>query len=178
MNLRKITEEEFDLKYFERVPFHADNSYEIVLDDAVIGLILLSDSNPHFGDVCTFIEWVEIYPQYQGKGLFWKVLSEVYSLYKIEELHFESCEKTLPIYLHMGAKEKGISELTENHMLVLFRKNFEERNSNKDVVTQIKEEILERMQDIAGYMDDDIFLGEYRAYKGILDFIQKIDTNK
>lgn len=47
--------------------------------------------------------------------------------------------------------------------------------SNKDVVTQIREEILERMQDIAGYTDDDIFLGEWRAYKGVLEFIQKIE---
>ena len=127
LKLRKITEDDFDLKYFERIPFHADNSYEIILDATVIGIILISDCNPHFGDVCTFIEWVEIFPAYQRKGLFSKVISEVFSLYNAKELHFESCEQTVPIYLHMGAEKKGISDLTQNCMLVLYYNNFKKR---------------------------------------------------
>lgn len=127
MKLKKITEEEFDLKYYDRIPFHADNTYEIILDTTVIGIILISNCNPHFGNNCTFIEWVEIYPLYRKKGLFTKVISKIFSLYNTEELHFECNDKNLPMYLHMGADEKGISELTENHMLVLSRKHFEER---------------------------------------------------
>ena len=131
--LRKLTEEEYDLRYYESIGCHADNAYEIILCNRVVGIILISDCNPHFGDVCTFIEWVDISPLCRGKGLFSRVISEVFSMYKTKELHFESCEDKLPMYLHMGAREKGISELTENHMLVLTLENFEKRNTQKGV---------------------------------------------
>lgn len=131
--LRKLTEEEYDSRYYESIGSHADNAYEIILSGIVVGIILISDCNPHFGDKCTFIEWVDIAPLCRGKGLFSRVISEVFSMYKTKELHFESSEENLPMYLHMGVKEKGISELTENHMLVLSFENFMERNAQKGV---------------------------------------------
>ena len=131
--LKKLTEAEYDLKYYKSIGCHADNAYEIILNGIVMGIILISDCNPHFGDVCTFIDWVDIAPICRGKGLFSRVISEVFSVYKTKELHFESCDKNLPMYLHMGAKEKGISELTENHMLVLFLDDFVARNTQKGV---------------------------------------------
>ena len=133
MILKKLTEEEYDSRYYESIGCHADNAYEIILHGIVMGIILISDCNPHFGDVCTFIEWVDISPSCRVKGLFSRVISEVFSLYKTDELHFESNEDKLPMYLHMGAKKRGISELTENHMLVLSLKNFNERNAQKGV---------------------------------------------
>lgn len=131
--LRKLTEEEYDSRYYESIGCHAGNAYEIILSGIVVGIILISDCNPHFGDVCTFIEWVDIAQNCRGKGLFSRVISEVFSLYKTEELHFESSEENLPMYLHMGAEEKGISELTENYMLVLPIEKFKERNAQKGV---------------------------------------------
>ena len=40
-------------------------------------------------------------------------------------------------------------------------------------IKEIETELLELMEDVAGYTDDDIFLGEYRAYKKVLEMLQK-----
>lgn len=127
MLLKRLSEEQYDDLYYKSIGCHADNAYEIVVEGIVMGIILISDCNPHWGDICTFIEWVDIAPNCRGKGLFSRVISEVFSIYNTEEIHFECSDKNLPMYLHMGAVEKGISELTENHMLVLSHENFEKR---------------------------------------------------
>lgn len=132
--LKKLTEEQYDEKYYNTIGCHSDNAYEIVVQGIIMGIILISDCNPHWGDVCTFIEWVDIAPNCRGKGLFSRVISEVFSLYNTEEIHFECSEENLPMYLHMGAVEKGISELTENHMLVLSHENFEKRERRNNAI--------------------------------------------
>lgn len=98
--------------------------------------------------------------------------------YETNELAYDGVIRALS---ELGFHEKA-DEIKMNSVLSNYPKDNQlskipasKENSNKDVVTQIKEEILERMQDIAGYTDDDIFLGEWRAYKGVLEFIQKLE---
>ncbi len=53
----------------------------------------------------------------------------------------------------------------------------------QEVFEKIKEKLEERKEDIAGYIDDDIFLGEYRAYRDSIEIVNQVaeehaeDTN-
>ena len=42
------------------------------------------------------------------------------------------------------------------------------RKPMENIVTELEE----RKEDIAGYIDDDIFLGEYRAYRSAIDLVK------
>ena len=45
--------------------------------------------------------------------------------------------------------------------------------NTRNPMKQIRKQLLERMEDLAGYTDDDIFLGEYNGYKGALEIVRK-----
>lgn len=47
-------------------------------------------------------------------------------------------------------------------------KHWNTRKPMERIVTELEE----RKEDIAGYIDDDIFLGEFRAYKDAIDIVK------
>lgn len=53
-----------------------------------------------------------------------------------------------------------------------FAEDFDKWNT-RNPMKQIRKQLLERMEDLAGYTDDDIFLGEYNGYKGALEIVRK-----
>ena len=131
VKLKDLSEEEFKKHYYEKVGLSCDDFFEIYVADFnryVLGGILMVDNvNPHYGYECTFITWVELYPEYQNRKLFPEVLHKLFKWYGAKELHFESSDENLPMYLHLGAIETGISDLTENHMMVLKHDEFIKR---------------------------------------------------
>ena len=131
IELRKLSEEQFDEKYYERVGIYADDTYEIELTnltgDKIVGIVMVSNINSHNGDKHTFIDWVEIKSEFQGKSLFSQVIEVLFTLYNTDEIHVECVDDKIPMYLHMGAISSGISEFTENNMLVIKKDNFIKR---------------------------------------------------
>lgn len=131
IKLKKISEKQFEEIYYKNIGIHSDDYYEIELINGkerdVIGLVMISKNNPHDSNKSTFIEWVEIKPQLQGKSLFSKVVENLFILYNTNEIHFESCDKYLSMYFHMKAVCVGISTLTENNMMILNKADFDHR---------------------------------------------------
>lgn len=130
IRLNLLSQEQFNEKYYEKIGFRSDEAYEIILEDHNdIGIIMISNHNPHYDNACTFIEWVEINKQFRRESLFSHVISEIFSLYKTTEIHFECTDDELPMYFYLGADSTGISELTDNNMMILKKDNFENRKS-------------------------------------------------
>lgn len=127
IQLKQLSEEEFRRQYYEKVGLSCDEFFEIYIEDfnsyKLGGILMIDNVNPHYGYECTFITWVELYPEYQNRKLFPEVLSKIFDFYGAKELHFECSDENLSLYLHLGAIETGISECTENHMMILEKEN-------------------------------------------------------
>lgn len=133
VNLRKLSEKEFDDKYYGITGFRSDNAYDIELttENNSIGYVMVSNFNPHYDNECTFVEWVAINPKYQGKSFFSQVIKNLFDIYDTDEIHFECDDENLPMYYHMRAKFKGISHLTENNMMILFKEDYDRKNKER-----------------------------------------------
>ena len=124
MVFRRITKEEFLTKYYNNIGICSDAAYEIIRNGENIGLLMMDECNPHNAEENPYIEWVEIKEEYRGKFLFRDVLNLIFKTYNCEMIQLECTEDLLPMYLHLGATNNGISDLTENYKMTLHKTEF------------------------------------------------------
>ena len=89
---------------------HIDHSFFILNENVIIGHVhvnMMIYGKP-------FIEWVELYPDFQDNHLFRPILTALFNHYiGATRLCFDAIEKNWPMYDHLGAVRIEYDEIRE-----------------------------------------------------------------
>lgn len=103
---------------YKELGIQVDFSFKIYADDTEIGHIHISILN---GDVI-YLEWVQIYLQYQGQHYLRYVLIALMDYFGRDVVFFEASEENIVMYQHLGAEVIASPSLWQNTAMKLERK--------------------------------------------------------
>lgn len=121
---------------YKELGIQVDFSFKIYADDTEIGHIHISILD---GDAI-YLEWVQIYPKYQGKRYFRHVLVALMDYFGNEVVYFEAPEERMDMYLHLGAEVIAPHSLWRNTAMKLKRKTLVRQSEVKRKIRELSEQ--------------------------------------
>lgn len=109
------------------ISISVDYVISIHVDDISVGIVYVNPMGESFivdhKKISIFVEWIELLSPFRGKGLLKEILNGIASFFCTDRICLECSDENLPKYLACGGVDYGISDVTENHVIVWKKSN-------------------------------------------------------